>query len=99
MQHKQQEQPLRQRPRIGLWIVLAVAVSALASSIKILQHNFFSGRYIVAIDFTPPTIKNNQSLVMSVAAFNNDSHHGEEEKESFSACLLWMDDNHRLVEW
>ncbi|CAJ1957897.1 unnamed protein product [Cylindrotheca closterium] len=28
---------------------------------------------------------------------NNDHHH--QQQQSFSACLLWMDDNHRLPEW
>ncbi|OEU21534.1 hypothetical protein FRACYDRAFT_235159 [Fragilariopsis cylindrus CCMP1102] len=30
---------------------------------------------------------------------NNKEHDNKEEQESFSACLLWMDDNFRLEEW
>jgi len=85
------------RRRILLGIALAVATGNLAA-----YNKFTPTKYLAAYNIRTPTTKYFVAIEFPQAAIESNrssSFTPEVEHESFSACLLWMDDNHRLVEW
>jgi hypothetical protein len=101
--------PLR-RPRNGILRLFRELLPFAAATLVlfVLANIFWVVRLAPKVGTTDTSAKHDHSELMSVldsnATVNHDHDHSKHamidvDSNSFSACLLVMDDNHRLVEW
>ena len=88
------------RKRTTIAIITATNIKAVAFCIIVIS--FFTRQlgfnYTTLNNSTQQIIQSN-TLTIENGPITTASQLSDDDNDSFSACILWMDDNHRLEEW
>jgi len=88
------------RKRTTIAIITATNIKAVAFCIIVIS--FFThllGFNYTTLNNTTQQIIQSNTLTIENGPITTASQLSDDDNDSFSACILWMDDNHRLEEW
>jgi len=88
------------RKRTTIAIITATNIKAVAFCIIVIS--FFTcqlGFNYTTLNNTTQQIIQSNKLTIENGPITTASQLSDDDNDSFSACILWMDDNHRLEEW